>query len=97
MEAESRSSGFAAQPTREPLLAGAGSEPPHKGCPVQGGARQGLAPENAFPLQIILLAMDVASPRLPSCPNTGLLVSPVVHAPMCLGTPGAPLWHMLAL
>lgn len=32
-EAESRSSGIAAQPTQEPILAGAGPEPLHRHCP----------------------------------------------------------------
>lgn len=32
-EAESRSSGIAAQPTQEPILAGAGAEPLHRRCP----------------------------------------------------------------
>lgn len=90
VEAESHGSGFAAQPTRELLLAGAGPEPPHRRCLAQRAARQSPARANAFPMQTILLATDVACPRAPLCPNTGLLVSPVVHAPMRLGIPGAP-------
>lgn len=48
-------------------------------------------PENAFAVGIILLLMDVAYPRLTLCPNTGLLVSLVVRAPMHLGVPGHPI------
>ena len=95
-EAESRGSGFAAQPTREPLLAGAGPEPPHRRCPAQRAAQQSPARADTFPVQIIPLTTDAACPRLPLWPDTGLLVSPTVHAPMRLGIPGAPPRHTQA-
>lgn len=80
----------------ELLLARAGPEPPHRRCSVQGATQKSLHPANAILVQIIPLARGVTCPRLPPCPNTGLLVSPVVHAPIHLNIPSAPPWHTQA-
>lgn len=92
-EAESPGSGSAAQPTPELLLARAGPEPPHRRCPAQGATQKSLCSENAILVQIIPLARGIVCPQLPPCPNMGLLVSPVVHAPTHLSIPSAPPWH----